>query len=221
MKAKRRFGVIRFFDIVCTGVPANCIVSTTFTYGPTLPTSQSSEEQAFQRLFQQYYNRIFGKTLQLVKIRAVAEDVAQQVFLKVWEKRAQLVTLEQPAAWLFQIARNLIADRLREELKKEKYIAYALELLEMQSASPEEVLILRQKRSLLQRSMELLSPKQKEAYRLSTEEGLTYQEIAARMGISRETVKEYLRIARSKIVQYLGEHREELMGLLLLSDFFY
>jgi RNA polymerase sigma-70 factor (ECF subfamily) len=182
---------------------------------------QTKQEQAFQFLFQQYYNRIFGNTLQLVKIRAVAEDIAQQVFMKAWEKREQLTDLEQPAAWLFQIARNLMADRLRDEFKKEQYTTYALELLEMQSASPEDVLMLRQKRELLHRSVQTLSPRQKEVYRLSTEEGLSYHEIADRLGITRDTVKEHLQIARTKIKQYLSEHREELIGLILLSEIFY
>lgn len=197
-------------------------MSVNHTYSSTavLHGTGDAGEQAFQLLFQQYYSRIFGKALQLVKIRSVAEDVAQQVFLKVWEKRSQLADLEQPAAWLFQIARNLIADRFREELKKEQYVAYALALLEMQDVSPEDKMIYRQKSDLLRKSMETLSPRQKEVYLLSREEGLSYNEIADRLGISRDTVKEYLKIARDKMMEYLSEHRDELLYVLLLSEIF-
>lgn len=81
-----------------------------------MPDKDSLEDRAFSALFEQYYKHIYGNTLRLVKVQAIAEDIAQQVFLNVWERRQQLTEVGNPKAWLFQIARNLIANRFREKL---------------------------------------------------------------------------------------------------------
>jgi RNA polymerase sigma-70 factor (ECF subfamily) len=176
------------------------------------------DRSAFAIICEKYYNRIYGNTLQIVKIKVVAEDIAQEVFLRLWEQREKLAGVDNPQAWIFQIARHLISDRYREQLKEDQYIKFAFELLENQSIStPEDVLIGRQRAELLKRSMETLSPKQREAYRLSREEGKSYMEIAELMGISKETVKEHIHLALHKIRQYLLDHKEELIGLVLLS----
>lgn len=179
------------------------------------------DEYAFSLLFDKYYNRIFGKALQVVKVYAVAEDVSQQVFLKVWENREHLLVVEMPVSWLFAIARNLIADRMREQMMEEKYLRFAMDLLEPGPASPEDLVIHRQTKQLLERSMERLSLRQREVYRLSREEGKTYQEIAVHIGIGKDTVKEYMQLALAKIRQYLLEHKEELISLLIAENLFF
>ncbi|MEZ2444748.1 RNA polymerase sigma factor [Chitinophaga sp. RCC_12] len=176
-------------------------------------------EHAFSIFFSRYYNRIYGKSLQIVKVSAIAQDIAQQVFLAVWERRAELPKVKEPSAWLFGIARNLVADLFRSKLVEEKYLRFAIEFLETAGQSPEDLILNQQRSEILSRSLQELSPKQKEIYKLSREEGKTYQEIADLLGVSKETVKEYMQIALAKIRKYLLIHREELIQLILMAIF--
>lgn len=180
----------------------------------------AGDQHAFSILFEKYYKRIYGTALQLIKVQVLAEDIAQQVFLQVWERRAQLANVTLFAPWLYQIAKNLAADFFRKQLLEERYVRFALEILENSGDSPEDLLIHRQRTELLKRSLDGLSNKQREVYRLSREEGKTYQEIADELGISKDTVKEYIQIAVGKIKEYLLTHREELISMVVLSKYF-
>ncbi|SMC44329.1 RNA polymerase sigma factor [Pedobacter africanus] len=186
-----------------------------------MPGKDSSEDREFSSLFEKYYKQIYGNTLRLVKVQVIAEDIAQQVFLNVWERRQQLAEVENPKAWLFQIARNLIASRFREKLLEDKYLTFAMELLESNSESPEDIVVNIERAELLDKSLEGLSPKQKQVYQLSRQDGKTYEEIATELGIRKDTVKEYIQIALAKIRQYLITHKNELISIILFSNIFY
>lgn len=186
-----------------------------------MPDKDSSEDRDFSLLFEKYYKHIYGNTLRLVKVQVIAEDIAQQVFMNVWERRYQLAEVSNPKAWLFQIARNLIASRFREKLLEEKYLTFAMELLDSNSESPEDIIVNIERAELLDKSLEGLSPKQKQVYQLSRQDGKTYEEIATELGIRKDTVKEYIQIALAKIRQYLIEHKNELISIILLSNIFY
>lgn len=173
------------------------------------------DADAFAQLFERLYDRVYSTALQYCKITATAEDVAQQVFLKVWEKRQLLATIKNAEAWLFTIARNQVMDVLRRDLLTDKYSHYILEIVQEEENSPEQLLISRQKQEIIDKCVQGLSPKQLEVYRLNRDEGLTYQEIAHKLGISRDTVKEHIAKALNHIRVYLMEHRDELIILFL------
>ncbi|NII23561.1 sigma-70 family RNA polymerase sigma factor [Pseudoflavitalea sp. X16] len=186
-----------------------------------LPPNTKTDQSVFDELFHTYYSRIYGKALQLCKVHATAQDVAQQVFLKLWEKRADLAHIPNPEAWLFSVANHQIVDIFRNQLMQDKYTQFALHLLEQEASSPEDLLITRQQKQLMEKSLELLSPKQKEVYRLNRNEGMTYVEIATKLGISRDTVKEYMGIAIAKIKKFLREQQAEWLLLPAIVQLFF
>ena len=188
---------------------------------PLPPNHTKTDQSLFDELFNTYYSRIYGKALQLCKVHATAQDIAQQVFLKVWEKRADLANAPNPQAWLFSVAKHQIVDVFRDQLIKDKYTEFALLLLEQEASSPEDLLITRQQKQLLERSLESLSPKQKEVYELNRHEGMTYVEIAGRLGISRDTVKEYMGLAIAKIKKFIKEQRAEWLLISALGQLFF
>lgn len=183
---------------------------------------QSGDTEAFQQLFSLYYDRIYSTALQYCKVEATAEDIVQEIFLRLWEKRTGLIELKDPEAWLFTIVRNQARDVLRNMAHSDRYKKYAIELIRQEDNSPEKELINRQQKDLLDRSFELLTDKQREVYELSRREGLTYEEIALRLQIGRETVKDHIVKAISKIKQFLSEHRNDFMleSIIALNIFF-
>lgn len=177
---------------------------------------EAGNADAFNTLFLRYYDRIYTVSLQVCKVEVTAKDIAQQVFLKLWEKRQSLSQIRNPEAWLFTVARNQVADLLRAQLLNDKYIRYVQEFFREEEASPEELLILRQQKELLEKSLQKLSLRQQEIYRMNREQGMTYGEIAEKLGISHDTVKEHISKSIEKIRRFIREHRTELNLLLSL-----
>ena len=176
---------------------------------------QAGKDEAFGLVFSHYYDRIYATALQYCKVETVAEDVAQQVFLKIWEKRDSLTGVRDPEGWLFTLARNQVLDVMREQTRSRRYTEYISEVFLEEEASPEQLMINRQRRDLLKRGLQELSPKQQEIYRLNREQGFTYDEIAGQLGIGRETVKEHMGRALSRIRQFIADHRRELISLFI------
>ncbi len=177
---------------------------------------EAGNVDAFNTLFLRYYDRIYTVSLQVCKVEVTAKDIAQQVFLKLWEKRQSLSQIRNPEAWLFTVARNQVADILRAQLLNDKYTRFVQEFFREEEASPEELLIIRQQKELLEKSLLELSPRQQEIYRMNREQGMTYGEIAEELGISHDTVKEHISKSIKKIRRFIREHRTELNLLLSL-----
>lgn len=77
----------------------------------------SGDVSAFEAVFRQYYPRVRAFALGLTKEASDADDIAQQVFVKLWTHRSQLVTVRNLDAYLFKTARNTFLDYIRSRKK--------------------------------------------------------------------------------------------------------
>jgi RNA polymerase sigma-70 factor (family 1) len=168
------------------------------------------DEKAFRRLFDQYRQKIYSLSMHLTRSDVLSEEIVQDVFMKVWTNRNQLIQLDYFNAWLRTIARNTIISYLRS-LTREKLALNKMEVVSENSSSPtEDIMIEKEYRQILEEAIKKLPPQQKKAYLLSRQAGLKNEEIARQMGISIYTVKEYLHLALRFIRGYL-DTRLELM----------
>lgn len=169
----------------------------------------AGHEPSFTTLYQQYYGLVFSTALQYCKMKTVAEDIAQHVFLVVWKKRATLMSIEKGESWLWTVARNEATSILRKEVYRRAYINYIKERFEEQHESPLGQLLEKQKRERIEEIINALPPRQRQVYRLSRGEGMSYAAIAKTLKISPETVKDYmsgaLKNMRIMLLQYKGE----------------
>jgi RNA polymerase sigma-70 factor (ECF subfamily) len=165
------------------------------------------DETAFHTLFTQYRHKVYHSALRLLQSASHAEDVLQEVFMKLWVGREKLPEINCFSAYLATITRNHIYNALRklanEELLLEK-------LLSPHPAdrpdAPIENLSLKELQDTLQKVIATLTPQQKKVFELSRMEGLKHEEIATRLNISRETVKKHiseaLRIVRGQVLRH-------------------
>jgi RNA polymerase sigma-70 factor (family 1) len=168
------------------------------------------DEKAFRRLFDQYRQKIYSLSMHLTRSDVVSEEIVQDVFMKVWTNKNQLVQLDYFNAWLRTVARNTIISYLRS-LTREKLALNKLGAVSDNSGnSTEDTLIEKEYRQILEEAIKKLPPQQKKAYLLSRQAGLKNDEIARQMGISIYTAKEYLHLALRFIRSYL-DTRLELM----------
>jgi len=184
------------------------------------------DEKAFADVFQRYFEPLYRILLRYTKSPSEAEDIVQQAFVRLWEGRRRLKEVDDPAAWLYTITRNEFRDRYRKLRVSQRYRQYLHEVFEEEAGTPEETLILKQHEHLMKRAIAGLSDRQREAYLLSREAGLTYEEIAVRMGLERTTVKEHISRAVKAIKAFLLAHKDELLlgGIIFfrgLSSYFF
>lgn len=164
--------------------------------------------EAFSTLYTQYHGGIYNYLLKFSKDPALTEDLVHDVFLKLWEAREQLDIQTSFAAYLFRIARNTALTQLN---RIAIYDTIRSELLRRITGGGQDQSLLNGVESrnfdeLFLKAVNNLPPQRKEAFLLVRQQGMTYEEAASQMQISRNTLKQHLSLAVRSIRDYLLEH---------------
>jgi RNA polymerase sigma-70 factor (family 1) len=165
---------------------------------------QLGNERAFEQLYRIYSLQIFKKLLRLVKKEEVAKELLQDVFLRIWEKRATIDENKSFRAYLYCIAQNLVTDLFRRAAYDRKLlqhlIAGAIELY-----NPiEDAYNLRDGNAALQQALNSLSPQRKKVYTLCKMEGKSYEEVSLMLGISTSTISDHIVKATKLLKTYFA-----------------
>lgn len=171
---------------------------------------KAGSELAFTELFHHYHGKIYSVALKFLKSPVLAEEIVQDVFLKLWLKRTDISSVERFDAYLFMMARNFIFDRF----KKMGYEADMQSAFRKQpySVNDSEYLVRQHEcQRLLHKAISLLPPQQQQVYKLSKIEGLSHERIAEKMQLSKLTVKTHMAKALQFIKKYLNSHFYDLL----------
>lgn len=160
---------------------------------------------AFDLIYDRYSNRVFGYVLRYIKNRQDAEEILQDVFVKIWENRDRINSSYSFESFIFTIAYNRVISLLRKRISEKRYLEHLLSMKEIAEAPDVigEMDFLRlheQVESLIQR----LSPRQREVFNLCRKEGLTHDEVAKRLNISVNTVRNHMVSALAFIKSHLN-----------------
>jgi len=167
------------------------------------------DEAAFRVLFDQYWDTVYGVALALTKSDGMAEEMAQDVFVKLWLKREKLAGVENFKGYLFTIARNHIYNVFREKIKTAAFTNHLLDYAEDIIAStdaPDKRLLYHELEKQVAGAVNHLSQQQRTIYSLSRHHGMSQEEIAATLHISRHTVKSHMNKALHVIRDYLRHY---------------
>jgi RNA polymerase sigma-70 factor (family 1) len=171
-------------------------------------------ERAFRKLFDMYYQDIYGYSISLLKSTDYAEENVQDVFLKVWQNREDLDTTKSFRAYLFTIARNQAFNTLN---KAANDILLKEEIFKSSAVSYEQGdYIVREDdcKKLKKRAINELPPKRKKIFKMSRK-GKTYEEISEELGISVHTVKNQMGKALESLRVFFQTHDEVLIIIFL------
>ena len=175
-------------------------------------------QQAFSTLYLKYHDGLFRYLLKFTKNHALTEDLVQDIFIKIWERRNKIEIKSSFASYLFRFARNTAVNQLRRLALHQNYQEEALHRMSM--GLNEEVLMdnfqWREYQNVLDKALSELTPSRREAFVLCREQGLSYEEAASKMGISKNTLKEHLTQSVKKIKSYLLENGEIALLYILL-----
>lgn len=163
-------------------------------------------EAAFRELFYRYADKLGSYVLRLTHSKTSAEEIVQDVFLKIWLNRKTLSEIENFRVYLFVLSRNQTLNAIRKSIREtnhqkewEKNQATAAEMSSVRIEKEES----RQLEHLLEGAIHQLPSQQQKVWLLSRQQGLTHPQIASTMGISKETVKKYIMHANQSITRFI------------------
>ena len=169
-------------------------------------------EAAYRELVTRYATPAVNFVFRFVRDRALAEDLAQEGFLRVYQRLSTYDPERKFSSWFFQVLRNITIDHLRvnrlptaslDELAEEGNERAAVD--RQQGASPEDVAGQGELASAVSAALARLRPEYREVVVLRYQEGLTHPEIAEILGMPSGTVKTYLHRARKELAGILSE----------------
>lgn len=159
---------------------------------------------AFQELYNKYYGILYLHVYQKLKDREVAKDIVHDLFISIWQKRADLSIKGQVSSYMYAAIRNRVIDYISKEKSKLKYLETLTEPSQQVSSETDyllrEKLLAEQIESVLNR----LSPRVKEVFELSRKEYLSHKEIAHKLNISEHSVRGYIKLALRLLKMKVG-----------------
>ena len=147
---------------------------------------------AFDIIYKKYCKRLYGFVIRYVKYEIDAEEIVQEVFIKIWENREKINLYSSFESYLFTISYNSTISLLRKRIHEKKYLEYIKSCQDEDFSELTDELYFNELNSKIESLLDELTPRQKEIFLLSREEGLTYNEIAKKLGISSNTVKNHI-----------------------------
>ncbi|MBN9382978.1 MAG: sigma-70 family RNA polymerase sigma factor [Chitinophagaceae bacterium] len=177
----------------------------------------AGELAAFNEIYSLYFHPVYSNAVKITRDTAVAEDILQEVFITLWEKRTTIDPERSLAGWLFVLCYhrsiNILKRRLRESLLYRQ-------LPQPAENSAEDEMRFGIQWNILENAISRLSPQRRRVFELCKLQGKSYEQAAAELHISKYTVKEYLSAALTSIREYSLHHPEStalLLPLLFLS----
>lgn len=167
----------------------------------------AGDTSAFTVLVERYQRPVYGMILRMVKDPNLAEDLAQETFIKAWGALARYDADHRMASWLFKIAHNATIDHLRRRNLPTFSLTAAEEgendltdrLADSRQLSPEQGALGSELGRALEGALEGLRPEYREVMVLRFLEGLAYEEIAEVMALPLGTVKTHIHRARKEM----------------------
>jgi len=166
---------------------------------------KKGDEKAFEILFHKYYRYLCLYSAKIINEDSAAEEIVQDFFVKIWEKREQLNIETSLKNYLFRSVKNLCINYIQHNKTKIRHAKHVLSEVENNFSDddnyPEIDLSVK-----IEESINSLPEKRKEIFRLSRQEGLKYHEIAQKLNISIKTVETQMSLAiktlRDKLKNY-------------------
>jgi RNA polymerase sigma-70 factor (family 1) len=161
-------------------------------------------ELFFEELFRKHEQMLYTLARRLIKSDQYAKDIIQEVFLKLWEQRDNLHSIQNIEAWLYRLTENKVIDFLRKAAADNRLQEAIWNNLSRQEDETGAMVEAKEYHQIIRKAIDQLPPQRKLIYQLNREKGLNYQEIADELKISRHTVKNQLSTALQAIRNFLA-----------------
>lgn len=171
------------------------------------PLLLNGKENTFEMLFKTHFKSLYAYSFTIVKDEMAAEEMVQNVFFKIWEKKDGLNIQSTPLAYLYKSVYHESLNYLKHQKVKAAYQAHAAYQMKNQSDHASKKVMLSELEQQINTALAELPEQCRTIFQMSRFEELKYQEIADRLGLSIKTIENQmgkaLKILRLKLVDYL------------------
>jgi RNA polymerase sigma-70 factor (ECF subfamily) len=172
-------------------------------------------EQAFEKIYKQYSTRLYGNIFKFVKSDADAQEILQDIFLKVWNNRQHIDVERSFRSYLFKIAENQVYDFFRRAARNKKMEARLMTVSIVEYVHIEEMLLNKEGAIFLEKAIDMLPPQRQQVFRLCKLEGKTYREVSELLQISVSTISDHI-VKGTKTIRIYFENNENALIILLI-----
>lgn len=163
-----------------------------------------NDQQAFRQLYESLFFRLYQFAFAYVHVKENAEEIVNDVFLGLWQKRGTLDTISNINVFLYVSVKNASLNYLRKNNKVTPISIDDLAVHHLRvTSNPETLLVTHELQACVQTAIEQLPPRCRLIFKMIKEDGLSYKETAAILDISTKTVDAQLCLALKKLAQRL------------------
>lgn len=169
----------------------------------------NNDQDAFKEIFYTYFNSLCYFANQYTNTKQESEDLVQDVFFDIWDKRKNIVINSSLKNYLVSSVRNRCVDFTRKQKTKDKYLSATISQTISFEYNDYPILELR---AALQKALEKLPAQSSQIFQLNRFQGLTYTQTAEKLSISVKTVEAHM----SRVLKFLqAELRDFLLVILI------
>ena len=178
------------------------------------------DRQAFAILYSHYAPLLYKAVYPLTnRCKEDTEEIIQELFVKVWARRDNMLTIQSFRPFIFRLARNRVIDWYRKNESKKSYCTFYSENYGDGSVSLTDELLFEEYYAIAMEAIAKLSSRQQQIFNLRHTEDLSLTEIAGKLRISVHAVKKQLYQATRFVREYLHKHGEWLVSMSFLLFF--
>ncbi|GAA5221727.1 RNA polymerase sigma-70 factor [Membranihabitans marinus] len=173
--------------------------------------------QAFEQIYQKYWEQLYGYAYNHLHDHSSSEEVLQEVFLYLWEKRENIEIKTSLSSYLHSAVKYKMLNIMRSQ-KVRKHYADDFRAFMSESDQPmaEKMQNLSDLKELIESSLASLPPKCQQVYRMSRQQHIPNQEIAEQLHITKKTVENHLTKALKHLRNYLAEY-DTIISLMVMT----
>ncbi|MVT08598.1 RNA polymerase sigma factor [Chitinophaga tropicalis] len=177
----------------------------------------AGDEAAFRTVVRFYHPRVFSHALAFTKSYPEAEEITQDIFLKVWQQRDKLPAIESFRNFLYISGRNQIISSMRKQVMQ---TGQTTEDPLEENLLPDQQYQYKEMYHLILKAIEQLPPQQKAVFTLSRLEHLSHEQIAEKLNISKHAVNWHIVQALGNLRNYLANYPEVLILLITIAPMY-
>lgn len=164
---------------------------------------KNDDMAAYEVIFKKYFKELYRFAFSYVRDGQIAEEMAQEVFLYIWEKRMQIEIQTTLKTYLYSAVKNKCLNYIKLELSRQQSMSDISKVMLSISGENMDEGESEQLKKYIQNAIDSLPKKCRQIFILSRNAGMTYEEIAKELGLSKKTVENQMGIALKKLRESL------------------
>lgn len=181
---------------------------------------RKGDQLAFAEIYNLYRGKMYTYACNLCKSTETAEEIVQEVFIRIWQKKEQINTEMNFAAYLKKVTLNHVLNHLKKVARDRRLQEELFIYIEAIRNTTEDNLLEKELLKTHDQAIELLPPQKKLIYQMSRNEEMTHEQIAEKLNISKNTVKNHMVEATKFIRSYVSKHGSIICFLVASSNYF-